>query len=601
MGSLKAPKGRPSVGDLFCGAGGFSEGLIQAGFQVKWAVDNWAPARETYKKNHPSVDVRTEDILDLDPAALEPVDVIVGSPPCVHFSAANRPRKNGGGGNHEEGLVLVRRFLSFVKALRPQYWVMENVPNLLPLLEDRMRGTGEFPLEPGSIPIPNRAILDAADYGVPQHRRRMFSGKFPLPEPSHGPGRARYVTLRDVIAALPDPTIAPPNGSRQIEDPSYPGLRVGMSSLRDHFEDRRWRLNRYDRERAQEQKTEHPWLGKMVWPDDLDRPCRTITATRTPGSRSTIVIPFNKKNRRTLTAREAASVQGFPIGYQFWADTMGNKDILAGNAVPPPVACAIGGAIRLAMGLPRVRSPRVEFSREVPEPLAVRFRIGHRFSPRRHFHRVVPIDERKDHRVELDNEFSRNALPPASLTSRPDWKTRVYLGYAKQYAYYEVRWRDARALASRVLNDSTIGVSPRAMGALLESVAEYALHDFPDAVSLQERWAGRRRIGRNPLELCEEVARLVNHVLPVKIWANRFLPVSLTEPVLQPIQISRGEHAGDHQPVPMSVRLLAAAVSTSLICQRLNEGSVIPADLLAAVRGGVGELIDYVGSSTQPK
>ena len=103
-----------TVGDLYCGAGGFSEGFRQAGFEISWAIDKWGPAAETYEKNI-GVKVTPEDVTrrSFDFASLPKVDVLIGSPPCQPFSLANR----GGGGDAAGGLRLVVIFLEAVKVL----------------------------------------------------------------------------------------------------------------------------------------------------------------------------------------------------------------------------------------------------------------------------------------------------------------------------------------------------------------------------------------------------------------------------------------------------------------------------------------------------
>lgn len=114
-----------TIGDIFCGAGGFSEGFRQAGFKIKWALDNWPPAAETFEKNQ-GVKVIPDNIFETDFKALERVDVLIGGPPCQNFSLA----KNGGNGDAKEGMKLVLKFLEAVSELQPRYWIMENVPNL---------------------------------------------------------------------------------------------------------------------------------------------------------------------------------------------------------------------------------------------------------------------------------------------------------------------------------------------------------------------------------------------------------------------------------------------------------------------------------------
>lgn len=117
---------QPTVGDLYCGAGGFSEGFRQAGFKVVWGVDNWEPAATTFRYNFPETRLTTENLLSLDSRRLEPVDVLIGSPPCTQFSLANK----GGNGDVKTGLELVKRFMQAVDVLRPHYWIMENVAHL---------------------------------------------------------------------------------------------------------------------------------------------------------------------------------------------------------------------------------------------------------------------------------------------------------------------------------------------------------------------------------------------------------------------------------------------------------------------------------------
>src|SRR5437016_5782369 len=123
-----------TVGDLYCGAGGFAEGFRQAGFRVKWAIDSSPDAARTFKKNHPETDVMCEDLLSLNPRRLSKVDTVIGSPPCTDFSLADR----GGTGDKAAGMKLVVRFLEIVQTLDPKYWIMENVPNLLPHLNEAL-------------------------------------------------------------------------------------------------------------------------------------------------------------------------------------------------------------------------------------------------------------------------------------------------------------------------------------------------------------------------------------------------------------------------------------------------------------------------------
>ncbi len=197
-----------TVGDLFCGAGGFSEGFRQAGFEIRWAVDNWGPAIKTYRSNFPRTDLIEADIANLDFRNLEPVDVVIGGPPCTFFSLANK----AGNGNKTAGLALVKRFAEAVEYLRPGYWVMENVANILPTLQNGFTYADY---------LSQRTLINAADYGVPQSRRRLFSGKFPIPLAITTDPR-EWIPMSRIVNGLPCPLNQPANANlTRVHDPLY--------------------------------------------------------------------------------------------------------------------------------------------------------------------------------------------------------------------------------------------------------------------------------------------------------------------------------------------------------------------------------------------
>jgi DNA-cytosine methyltransferase len=560
------------VGDLFCGAGGFSEGFRQAGFQIAWGVDNWPPAVNTFEKNIPGAHGLRANILSLDPQKLRDlgeVDVLIGSPPCIHFSAANR----GGNGDRAEGLRLVRKFLTFVRELKPSYWVMENVAGMLPDLREEMFGQ-RIALHSGDLRIPRMEILDASFFGAPQVRRRSLSGNFPVPEVTHGPGRAPPLTLRSVLQALPAPNEGrPENPKLRIRDPVYEGFSVERDALRDHFEDTRWQLTRMEQRVSREMKIHNSVYGLMSYPDNIDRPSRTITATRTRGSRMTIVVPYSERGRRTLTLRESACAQGFPLDYQFWADSMSDRDVLVGNAVSPPVAFAIGKAILKAEGRPTLIHPILDVNRELAPSLTPRRIFGKRFSAFRRFRGVVGVEWRHDHRVELDNAFLTRDLPMTDLGVPPtDWRTRLYLGYAKKYRCYELRFGDGIALAIAVSQTSKPVVPESVWAKMLTPLLVETTNGFPKSTELQAVWTGRSKKYRDPLAICSSVEDLVLRTFPERDWKELGVPTALTEEILRPLSVAQGKEAKIDQPLPMSVRLLASVVGLTVICERLDNG-----------------------------
>lgn len=131
------------VADFFCGGGGFSEGFRQAGFEIVFAVDKWAPAVNTYKGNKPGANVIQDDVIrisnlpDDEFEALVPdSEVIIGSPPCQSFSHSNK----SGNADKELGIKLIEAYLKIVARKKfkqgsvLRYWVLENVPAVKDLL-----------------------------------------------------------------------------------------------------------------------------------------------------------------------------------------------------------------------------------------------------------------------------------------------------------------------------------------------------------------------------------------------------------------------------------------------------------------------------------
>ncbi len=135
---------------LFSGCGGFSEGFRQAGYNIVYANDNWDVALQSHALNHPQAEHVLADIRILD--EFPEADIIIGSPPCQKFSRAGKQ-------DHNKGMELIREFERVIKIVKPKYWVWENVPSV-------------------SLYYKNSSILDAYDFGLPQHRKRCFVSNF---------------------------------------------------------------------------------------------------------------------------------------------------------------------------------------------------------------------------------------------------------------------------------------------------------------------------------------------------------------------------------------------------------------------------------------
>lgn len=358
-------KSKLKVLDLFSGAGGLSEGFRQMGFEITAAVDNWNPAIVAHQANHPETKNIKADIAELDPSEFKGIDVVIGGPPCTEFSYS----KNGGGGDIEKGMKLVLRFLYFVYKIKPRWWVMENVPRLLNTLPYEIPLNKIGVKKSGVLKIPMRYVMNAADYGAPQKRLRLISGNYPLPEQTHGENGftnlngksiSSWVFMRNIIEGLPKPEEGIKKGEI-VKDPNYDNLSIPIEELTDHFNFTF--MSEEDAMKNKKAKTAHAWYGKMKFPDDLDRPSRTVMATQFDASRETMVIEVrdvNKIRYRKPTVRECACLQAFPITYQFPANNLMTKYKLVGNAVPVKLSAAIARAILKAEKLPVPKSPIIK-------------------------------------------------------------------------------------------------------------------------------------------------------------------------------------------------------------------------------------------------
>jgi DNA (cytosine-5)-methyltransferase 1 len=210
----------------------------------------------------------------------------------------------------------------------------------------------------------NGVVLNASDYGAPQHRKRFIcgeaivDGKFPMPEPLGKP----ELVLRDLRSKMPKPNAKKPVGIWQ--DPNYPSLELKADQISDHFYDTGLYITEW--EQARYLKTMHPFMGRMSFPEAEDRPSRTITATRSASTREALI--YKSEYRRTghgeyraPTIREAATLMGYPYTYQFFGSES-LKWKLIGNSVSPQLSAALAKAILLKEGRRPVPLESIDFS-----------------------------------------------------------------------------------------------------------------------------------------------------------------------------------------------------------------------------------------------
>jgi len=381
-------RNNPTVIDFFCGAGGFSEGFRQQGFDIIKGIDHWSPAIDTFNHNF-GLDEKPQDILEFWDnidliEELPDSDIIIGSPPCISFSNSNRSGK----ADKSLGLRLTEVFLRIVAVKKYKKgsilssWFMENVTNSLNYLARSYKfrdlnlydWAKENGYSPDKVVITiegNSAIINSAEYGSAQARKRAITGefisdgKFIIPPKTHclknwTSSLPLARTLRSVKRALPKPNCQP--STRIIEDPLYQGVKLPLVKLTDHFYDTG--LYRCQWKNSHFMKRNHPYMGRMSFPENENKPSRTVTATNIGTSREAIIYS-SEYNRvgdgeyRVPTVREMASLMGFPITYQFLGGSETSKCRLVGNAVCPSVSRALAKLARQELALDELTIPLV--------------------------------------------------------------------------------------------------------------------------------------------------------------------------------------------------------------------------------------------------
>jgi DNA (cytosine-5)-methyltransferase 1 len=353
-----------TVVSLFTGAGGLDIGLEQAGFRTVSAVeadaDCVASLRENQRAGLPTghgghhlsgtnlvaADIETVEAKHLRPAGAPRgwvPDLLAGGPPCQPFSSSGKmlsvedPRGR-----------LFQHFVRLAEALRPKLILFENVRGLvtakgprgepgevLHLVKDAFEGIGY---------ATTVALLNAADYGVPQRRVRCFlmaarCTALPIfPEPTHAetPGKGLFdgplpwVTLGEFLASFPPPAEAdlvrptPALAAQLAQVPPGSGLKSPGA-------------------REATRPGGHWGYRQGTFIADLAQPARTVTA-----SASQDWIRAADSSLRRLTLRECAALQGFPPGWRF-VGPLASRFRQVGNAVPVPFGKVLGEALRAAL------------------------------------------------------------------------------------------------------------------------------------------------------------------------------------------------------------------------------------------------------------
>jgi DNA (cytosine-5)-methyltransferase 1 len=308
----------PKAVSLFSGCGGSDAGVIAAGFNVIMANDLLPYARDVYLANHPETDYRLGDVSKI--RNFPTAELLVGCYPCQGFSQ---------GGARDPSKKINTLYIEFARALRvvyPKAFIVENVSgmvrsNFAHLLEDQYKVFGEAGYRVKA------KVLNAAEYGVPQERRRIFivgirndlGIEYEFPEPTHGEmSGAAQITIRDAIGDLPE----------------WP-----IGEFYDH--DFHWYYMSRDRRRDWNQPS------KTIVANPRHMPLHPMSPPMVRLEQDKWTFAHEGRARR-FSYREAARLQGFARNFIFPDTVSGSLNMrytVAGNAVPPPLFEAVARAL----------------------------------------------------------------------------------------------------------------------------------------------------------------------------------------------------------------------------------------------------------------
>jgi DNA (cytosine-5)-methyltransferase 1 len=351
-----------SAVDLFCGVGGLTRGLEDAGIDVRLGVDLDPACQFAYEKNN-RAEFKEADVSTLEAASLRKVfsgggfTLLAGCAPCQPFSTYARSskgmeRKSRRAGKTDDW-VLVRRFGELVAELQPDLVTMENVP---PLADQPVFADFLYSLSGYSV---DYAVVDSRTIGLPQSRQRLVLVASKLGPIQLAIAELEEATVRQTIGGLP----ALRAGERDADDPLHVASKLSPKNLarikascpggtwRDWPEELRAQCHR-----RPTGATYPSVYGRMEW----DKPSPTITTQCFGYGNGRFGHP---EQNRAISLREAAMLQGFPRSYAFLPDgqraNFAALGKLIGNAVPVPLGTYIGRTL-----LEHVRAARVPSAHE---------------------------------------------------------------------------------------------------------------------------------------------------------------------------------------------------------------------------------------------
>lgn len=351
-----------TVVDLFAGVGGLSHGFASnPEFEILFANEFDRDIASAYRLNHKNTPVICGDIRNVTEEQImkitrgRQVDVVVGGPPCQSYSTLGKRQM-------DERASLFLEYKRILSILKPCLFLFENVSGLLSMQGGELVKKIKSEFEEIGYNVQMK-LLDAAEYGVPQHRERIIivgmkgANTFKYPCPTHGNGLLPFVTVEDALSDLPilnsgeegkEYACSPMNdiqkyyrrgGSAFISDNVSPRNGERLLKIMQALPDGGTKADLPPE--LQPPKSFGNSYAKMWW----KRPAPTITRNFATPSSARCVHP---RDSRALTTREGARLQSFPDDYIFFGPT-GTKNLSIGNAVPPLLSKALADSVLKAL------------------------------------------------------------------------------------------------------------------------------------------------------------------------------------------------------------------------------------------------------------
>lgn len=365
---------RPTVLDLFCGAGGMSLGFEQAGFDVIAGVEIDPVHAAVHSYNFPNCKVYRDDISALTGERIlndnGTIDVVIGGPPCQGFSLIGKRNMA------DDRNKLVMEFMRIVAEVQPSYFVMENVEGLtIGKAKKFLEEATSYIENEGYLIIRPVKVLNASDYGVPQNRKRLFlfGYKNGMKAPIYPKQKEYKVTVEEAIADLPDidlyeELIKDDTISFTVNPKSQYAARLHNpeENIEDFSIPRKWdkdkitsetRTIHTEKSKERFHKTKHGETDKISRFIKLDPhgQCNTLRAG-TDKSRGayTSPRPINPYFDRCISVREALRLHSYPDWFRMHKTKWhGFREV--GNSVPPLLAKSIASQILQAMNIAPVK------------------------------------------------------------------------------------------------------------------------------------------------------------------------------------------------------------------------------------------------------